>query len=313
MTDSLVADPGLFDRVRWNNIYTLYRLACDLRNSPKSYVRRRFEEHATEFERTLEFMEGVGFVCQHDSRLGAAENCRVKGITPEQLLDQCRRHPSFGPALRSYFRQFRVDADGRVVRHHGGGSCTEFFGIRDLLMDLRVVLFDNSHCCYELAPDQYELFIEAHRSAGPSHPSRLTRRLEQRRSVGADVEAAVIDYERSRIAPENPARVRHVAAWDSAAGYDIESITVEQARHLPRYIEVKAVSAVTYRFYWSRTEIAMAKLLKKLYYLYLVPVAGNRVQLDQLRIVENPLERILTDGGDWAVEPEVLCCQLSPC
>ena len=59
------------------------------------------------------------------------------------------------------------------------------------------------------------------------------------------------------------------------AGYDIKSFDLQAAQNgdkISIFIEVKAVSQLNYKFYWTRNEIEKASLYSKNYYLYLFPI-----------------------------------------
>jgi hypothetical protein len=94
------------------------------------------------------------------------------------------------------------------------------------------------------------------------------------------------------------------------AGYDIESLTVVGGMPSPRFIEVKAVPAESFRFFWSREERNTAHLLGRSYFLYLVPVyALRRIDISGLRIVEDAYTNVYENGTEWNIESDVVLCQ----
>ena len=71
------------------------------------------------------------------------------------------------------------------------------------------------------------------------------------------------------------------------------------------YIEVKAISNVKKRFYWSKNEIKKAKATKNRYYLYLIPVIdSNTFDIKNLEIIQNPADKLLSDSSNWDKEVE---------
>jgi len=96
-----------------------------------------------------------------------------------------------------------------------------------------------------------------------------------------------------------------------SAGYDVASVTVCDGYAIPRYIEVKAVSAADYGFFWTANEVRVARALAACYFLYLVPVGFDAIRLDSLLIIQDPNAEILRSGGAWAVADNVLSCRLS--
>jgi Domain of unknown function (DUF3883) len=104
--------------------------------------------------------------------------------------------------------------------------------------------------------------------------------------------------------------VQHIAREYPFANYDIESVTLVRGKPSPRFIEVKAVSPDSFRFFWSKEEVEAARLLEPDYFLYLVPVGSNRrADVNRIRIVENAFASICEDGRDWDIESDVLVCQ----
>ena len=85
--------------------------------------------------------------------------------------------------------------------------------------------------------------------------------------MGLSAELQVIKYEKKRLRsqPDLAKKIKHVAPEDVSAGYDILSweIKHDKGTAIPRYIEVKAVSAVDSKFYWSQNEVEKAKEASK--------------------------------------------------
>ena len=136
-----------------------------------------------------------------------------------------------------------------------------------------------------------------------------------RELLGTAAEELILEYERERVGVEYQQEVQHIAVVDTAAGYDIKSVTLEQSgRHIPRYIEVKAVPRISLRFYWTRNEVLTSQKFGEWYYLYLLPVGGNgQFIMEELTIVQNPATNVLVQLDRWEVEPEVLQCIKRPC
>ena len=94
--------------------------------------------------------------------------------------------------------------------------------------------------------------------------------------------------------PSLAKRIKYVASENVGAGYDILSFTKMANRNgfSDRLIEVKAVSPIDFRFYWSRNEIETARIHGKKYFLYLVPVAKTGFDIQKLKIIPNPFEAV---------------------
>jgi hypothetical protein len=138
----------------------------------------------------------------------------------------------------------------------------------------------------------------------------IRQRDDDRKALGDAAEIMVLAYERARVGTDLANRVNHVATTNPAAGYDISSVTRAPQNLEPRYIEVKAVSAVTFEFFWTENEVNVARLLGSYYFLYLVPViTDGQFLMEQLRIVRDAYATVLGTSA-FAVESNVRRCRL---
>ena len=75
---------------------------------------------------------------------------------------------------------------------------------------------------------------------------------------------------------------------------------------IPRYIEVKAISLIDRKFFWSRNEIEIARRLKNDYFLYLVPVEKNgALDGNLIQEIKNPYTNVFLNKN-WLSEIELL-------
>jgi hypothetical protein len=126
--------------------------------------------------------------------------------------------------------------------------------------------------------------------------------------LGFKAELAILHQER-RLLKKLPAlqgRIRHMSLENVRAGYDILSFEQRSGEEWrEKYIEVKAVSPIDWRFYWSRNEMAKAKELKDAYYLCLVPVSGlNDFNLSEIKLISDPYKNIFQNREHWIQEVE---------
>jgi hypothetical protein len=108
--------------------------------------------------------------------------------------------------------------------------------------------------------------------------------------------------------PDLAKRIKHVAAENVGAGYDVLSFTesANAAGHSDRFIEVKAVSQIDFKFYWSRNEIEAAQIYGQNYFLYLVPVSKGGFDFHKLKIIQNPFKRVFSAKQSWLRQEEVI-------
>jgi hypothetical protein len=213
--------------------------------------------------------------------------------------------------MMAYLRRFHVQ-DGAAIYRPSVELQSAESAVRNYLIDLGVLSYDERASCYLVAREHSSLYSLAWQDQGVS-PSQLRQRMQAREALGMQAELAILRSERLRVGSQFENRVIHIAAQDVAAGYDILSLTLARDKgRVPRYIEVKAVPASTYCFYWTENELAMAKLFGTWYYLYLVPVGpGGCIDADAVRIVPDPHSAMLGPGSRWIVETGIVKCCLS--
>jgi len=90
--------------------------------------------------------------------------------------------------------------------------------------------------------------------------------------------------------------------------YDVLSFTESENKSgfSDRLIEVKAVSAIDFKFYWSRNEIETARIHGPNYFLYLIPVSKSGFDLHKLKIIQNPFKRVYSAKKIWFRQEEVI-------
>ena len=184
-----------------------------------------------------------------------------------------------------------------------------FGGLRNLLLELEFLDYDFDGTRYWIAAQHLPLFLEA-RSTSCASPVELRQILSLREKLGHDAELEVFRYETSRLEnrPDLARRIRHVASWDVGAGFDISSFTLlaNRGRFSRRLIEVKAVSPHDFKFFWSRHEIETARIYGSDYFLYLLPVSKGGFEIQNMRIIQNPFERVYLKDESWFRQEELV-------
>lgn len=190
-----------------------------------------------------------------------------------------------------------------------------FSGLRNLLIELDFLSQNEGKRTYQVSEHHALTYLES------IEPVKLSRQQfefihQARENFGRTGELEILKYEQDRLAehPDLISKIQHVAETDIGAGYDIRSFTIDpnSKEIAPRFIEVKVVSLLNYRFFWTRNEIAQAKDLKNNYYLYLLPVRGKNFAPESLQIIQNPLINICNNHqSGWAQTIEVLSFSLT--
>lgn len=280
-----------------------------LRN--RAYVRQQFLDGGTQFDETISFLVKLGVVSATENELLLIEESwlpdHVKGnALIERIL--ARRGP-LRSEMVAYLRHYKVK-DGSVTFSPSDEERSEQVGVRNLLMELELVTYDESNRHYQLDTAYSQLLLVALRRESPTSPDQIQVAVSAQHDLGAYVESWVVEYERRRVGENWSHRVEHVALDDASAGYDIRSVTVlSQCELFPRLIEVKGVSANNLCFYWSANEVRVAETLGSWYWLYLVPIdSAGECDVTQLRMINDPVQKILCSPDEWDTETDVFKC-----
>ncbi len=279
------------------------------------HLRRKYEEQALYFEETLRAARALRLVrIKGEELMLTRATCRLLADTDTLAVNlimralRCRN--AHGEELRKYLASFRV-ADRAVVRPLPPPQQASIeAGVRNFLMDAGCLSFEEHTKRYVLSGALHRCFSLAVEGAQVVSGPTLAARLAQRRASGAAAETAALAFERRRVGPAHEDAVQHVAAVNTAAGYDIVSVTIEAGGViLPRYVEVKATHEGSVGFYWSAHEREVAASLRAWYFLYLVPLdASGAARIEQLQIVQDPHTCIIEQGDGWKVEVDVMFC-----
>lgn len=320
MKDFSEGQASPFNGLRRQQILTLLDVLQDSELKHREYIERRYLERAPRFEITLQFLTEIGAVQDDNSVLTSTPTIQVlSGHVTRQNLAQvlinlivCGEN-RFRSDVFGYIEQFRV-TDGRAVHRPTVEQRSAESGVRNFLMELDVVSYDASENQYVLSAEYSALYANARCPSLSVSPAELQRSRQEKEDIGLSAEIAVVSYERQRVGAQLADRVDHIARRNVAAGYDIRSISVVAGdRILPRYIEVKAVPAGTFRFYWSSNEVRVAESFGSWYYLYLLPIdRGGTFNLEDLWIIRDPHSVVLGSVNEWIVERGVLVCSPMP-
>ena len=317
MPEYSTSKPSVYAGLRFRNISVLLGILRKLALMSPDYVKQRFLETATNFDVTLDFLEKSGLVMQTAGRVGLRPSLPIvldvgDNAFPRQLLSVIAGQDSvYRSELWEYLRRFAVEADTAVHRPLVEQRSSES-AIRNFLMELGLVTHDKANDLYALSRDTLAVYAQSICSSAEVTPACFAARQRGKEDVGLVAELAVFADELRRVGSEFANQVEHTALSNVAAGFDIRSVSFcEDRTAVPRFIEVKAVPSITYRFYWSANERNVARAFGAWYYLYLVPITMGGVPcILDMRIVPNPFSAILSGDSEWAVESDVLECSL---
>jgi len=318
MSDSSRGAKASFEGLRLNQATVLLEVLRNSARAERGFVERRFHEHASGFQETLAFLMSIQAVKANGDALTITEAFRCleqnKAGGPAAVILQMllETNTPYRREVLTYLRRFHIQDGTATYRPYVGLQSAES-AVRNYLIDLGVLSYDESTACYLVARQHNNLYAFAWQEREGVSPAQLRQRMQAREALGLRAELEMMRFERLRVSSQFVNRVIHIAVQDVAAGYDILSITLSPDNCVvPRYIEVKAVPASTYCFYWTENELAMAKVFGAWYYLYLVPVGpGGCIDAENVRIISDPHSAVLGPGSGWIVETGMVKCSLS--
>ena len=300
-----------FFHLRYAHVCAMLEVLQSIQLRRVSHVRRLFSERARGFDEVLPFLVNLGILTIKDESIRV--NTQYFSADPSSLraliLDRLTIAQSkYRAELYSFLTQFKV-VDGDVTYTPTEQNRSRDSSVRNFLVDFGVVLYNGENEQYLLSPEHVSLFAKARNTANQTSTHQLEADLDDRTSIGFAAERTVLQFERGRVGEQHANRVDHVSLRNVSAGYDILSVSFDSFKITPRFVEVKAVPKGTYRFFWSKNEVRVAKELSSLYFLYLLPVNGyGKFDLGSLSIVENPIKSIFRQQSSWVTEGDAIVC-----
>ncbi|HWY52043.1 MAG TPA: DUF3883 domain-containing protein [Chthoniobacterales bacterium] len=307
----------VFDKLDAKNIVGLLHVLSTSRLSNKTLIATRYRERWRHFEETLRFMQSVGWVREYRGDLilsvpaGVSQNekNRTENLGRPLFEAILQSDTDYRTSLCQYLNQFRVHG-AKVLHSPTVERRARESAVRNFLAGTRLISYRRRDNDYIFNHEAIDLWIWAKSLSGPSTTTQLHSAIERRERLGLDAELAAMKYEKDRLGNDWAAHIQHMAREHPLANYDIKSVTICDGEAVPRFVEVKAVSLDSYRFFWSAPEVSAARLLGTAYFLYLVPVnRDGNFDMRRLRIVENAYESVCNDPAQWEIENNILLCQ----
>lgn len=314
MKDSSISNNHTFDSLRFEQVGVLLDTLRSSRLRTRPHIERKFSQQAQGFDETVAFLIRVGMVKERDGSLSMSiewpetKKAEKQACVLHSLLRVRNRYRSEVFRFVSGFAM----VDGELAYFSSAQIRSSESSVRNFLMELGIVQHQSGTEKYLLAPEYVSLFASAKDDANYTAPSTLSHDLATKSEIGFAAEVAILSYEKARVGRLLTHKVEHVSQRNVAAGYDIRSFTVVDSDSIfPRFIEVKAVPKRSFRFYWSRNEVDVARVMEDWYYLYLLPVDKHGLfDIARLKIIANPCDVVLAEATDWICESNVLRCYL---
>jgi len=283
----------------------------------KHFVETAYSERAQNFVETLQFLKDMNWVKERHGELALSD---AGSTTYAAVQDDAEIRKRLTEALISEESPYRADIADYLMRFSLSGSNLTYrpslserlqqSSLRNFLMDIRAVTYraiDDTYLLDEGAVDLYVWAINFRRSTSKE---MLRFDTEHKEQLGIAAEIAVLEYEKDRVGVRWAYKIEHISAGSPFASYDIRSVTVRGDYAATRYIEVKAVPLDSYQFYWTRSEVEIAQLLKSKYFLYLLPLAtSGGFDLKKILIIDDPYSTVYQNSKTWQIEENVIVCR----
>lgn len=299
-----------FHRVSFREIKILWNILLKLSLTKEDFVRKRFLQDALHYSDVTDFLRQLGLLREAKGRIRRNANLgetdeEIKSALIQRLLE---RNTSYRLHINEFFGHFE-NADGKFEVLMDSEKRRQFGGIRNLLLELEFLDQDLDRPRYWVSSQYLTVFVDA-KSISSTSPLELQNILCAREKLGHEAELEVLKLERKRLRHRSglAKRIKHIAAENVGAGYDILSFTEagDIGGFAERLIEVKAVSSMDFRFYWSRNEIETARIHGPNYFLYLVPASKNGFDMQKIRMIPDPFKRVYLDCKSWLRQEELV-------
>ena len=298
-----------FKNLSYQQIKILIEVLFETQIKELDYIKSQFERNSINFENTSSFLIEINLIKIQNNKFKILNdlflNSKIEDDALKRIIvNQLFKTKKLSKLLRSYFENYELDNENYSYSPNTSQRVKES-GIRNLFIELGVVKYLMQHDLYKITDeylDALNIFFENVKVS----PEELKSIQSKKDELGISAELCIIDYEKSKLGSNHELlnKIIHVALEDVTVGYDIISWTKDKnAKQM--FIEVKAVSIHDRRFYLSKNEFSKAKKFGDKYFLYLLPVIKHNVfDIDNLEIIQNPINTLLSESSSWEMGTE---------
>jgi hypothetical protein len=224
----------------------------------------------------------------------------INKISIDVFLINLLRYTGFSGHIQNYLELFDT-FDNKIIYDPTIAENVQYSNIRNFLIEAGYMKYTHDSNIYYFLPGKYSrlkrILLESNSFINP----KILKIIQEKQEViGYNAELEIMNYEMKKLSnyPNLQKKLRHVAKYDSSAGYDIKSYNIdlpEKVNPKECFIEVKAISIGEMEFYWSRNEVEKAKKFSKKYCLYLLPIINEeRFNIKKLKIISDPYANIFS-------------------
>lgn len=299
-----------FENLKYKQIKTLLEVVNHTKEKNLEVIRKQHKSVSENFTGAMRFLQELKILKEKNGIVsvkkafqvtlnGRLSDGKLKGLLLNELLTT---KSVLFQAIQTYLDKFKI-VQNTFEYNPNTASRIKESGVRNLLMELDLIVYINSVRTYKINKRHFDSF-EIYLNHKKLSPEELTLILKRKNDLGRAAELEVLRYEKKRLAkyPGLAAKIEHIAKKNVLAGFDILSWEAESDNNheVPRYIEVKAISREDYNFYWSHNEIEKAQKMTTRYYLYLLPVIDNKqFDVGALEIISDPITKVFNNSKRW--------------
>ena len=214
MTDSL-DNRRPFSDLEFSNIVSLIVVLLEAELTTQEHLKRRFQERATNFELTLEFLIDIDAVRHEDDRLtfsssmeAALSETNRESIKSEIIALMAQRKSTYQSEAFEYLRHF-ILIDGFATYKPADSERSAESPVRNFLMEVGVVSYLTAEDRYVITSENNFLFTLAKTWASkPLTPLAFEAARKRKEDIGYKAELFILDYERERLGEEFFSKIR---------------------------------------------------------------------------------------------------------
>lgn len=307
-----------FEKLSLKQISVISKIINEITYLKTKFIEQKFLRDAVNFEDTIFFLEEINLIKTQNNELIIEKEYRdflteykksnykddiIKKFLINKLLITFNTYSE-------YLDEFLGNFDESKIFKAKKSQRIKYSGIRNFLMELGFIELDIIKGYYRISKEYNNLLKDRNYKRKTSF-TEYKKILKEKERISFLAELEIIEYEKSRLKNLDflVERIEHTSQNDVSAGYDIKSFEDyldEYNKPIKIFIEVKAVSIIDYKFYWTRNEIEKAKYCHKSYYLYLLPVKGNKkFYIEDLKRIPDPCNEVFMNHKKWECSEEL--------
>ncbi|MEI7475663.1 MAG: DUF3883 domain-containing protein [bacterium] len=303
-----------FSNIKVANLECLCRIVSIAKIRRIEFVNRKYSERGTYFDETLSFLvvlnvikiSGNEVIPKNEKLIKASQTKEFNNILLQTIFSTSSN--TISQLLKDFLFNFQSN-DSIFFFQANQSEKLKYSHIRNLLIELNFICLSGDKKKYVIDSKFDDLFYKIINKRKLTFEKFKEKQIENEQ-IGLLAEIAIIQFEQKRLLniKINKNEIEHTSIINTLAGYDIRSFEEyfdSNSNRIFRYIEVKAVSELDYKFFWSRNEIEISKIYGDSYYLYLLPIKSKtKFNFESLEVIKNPYQFFFKSDNFWESQVE---------